>query len=266
MIREAVFAYTDAMKHTAAIFDVDGVLVNSPHERAWRESLQQLMEGAWRPFADQTMYSPDAFSSAVYQEFLAGKPRAAGAKAALEHFGVPDPNGVRVQAYMDKKQTQITALIEQSAFTAFDDAIRLLLTFKEKGLKIAAASSSKNANMFLVRVNVGEFCQKHGLNYPFVSEGTTLVDLFDADVCGRDFAQGKPHPEIFLTAASELHIAPEQCVVIEDAQSGVQAAKAGGMACIGIARVNDEALLLAADADWVVTDLDDVPLHEVIGA
>ena len=87
MIREAVFAYTDAMKHTAAIFDVDGVLVNSPHERAWRESLQQLMEGAWRPFADQTMYSPDAFSSAVYQEFLAGKPRAAGAKAALEHFG-----------------------------------------------------------------------------------------------------------------------------------------------------------------------------------
>ena len=84
--------------------------------------------------------------------------------------------------------------------------------------------------------------------------------MFDANVCGRDFAHGKPAPDIFLAAAAELGLPPGQCVVIEDAQSGVQAAKAGGMACIGVARLDDIALLQAAGADWVVTSLDELPV------
>jgi beta-phosphoglucomutase-like phosphatase (HAD superfamily) len=91
----------------------------------------------------------------------------------------------------------------------------------------------------------------------------SLVDLFDGDVTGRDFAQGKPHPEIFLTAAHEIGVPAEQCIVIEDATSGVQAAKAGNMAAIGVARLNDEALLNAAGADIVVTTLDDVDVDEL---
>jgi beta-phosphoglucomutase-like phosphatase (HAD superfamily) len=65
---------------------------------------------------------------------------------------------------------------------------------------------------------------------------------------------------IFLTAAEELGIAPQECFVVEDASSGVQAAKAGNMAALGVARLDDEALLADANADLVVTTLDDVAI------
>ena len=61
-----------------AIFDVDGVLVDSPHELAWRESFRMLMEGDWRDIRDQTSYSPERFSPAVYQQVMAGMPRSSG--------------------------------------------------------------------------------------------------------------------------------------------------------------------------------------------
>ena len=73
-----------------------------------------------------------------------------------------------------------------------------------------------------------------------------------------DVEHGKPDPEIFLTAAHELGVEPGNAIVIEDASAGVQAAKAGGMAAIGVARADDADLLAAADADLVVTTLDDV--------
>jgi len=77
-------------------------------------------------------------------------------------------------------------------------------------------------------------------------------------VSGRDFANGKPHPDMFLAAAEELGVAPEGAFVVEDATSGIQAAKAGGMAGLGVARFDDEELLAAAGADIVVTTLDAV--------
>ena len=84
------------------------------------------------------------------------------------------------------------------------------------------------------------------------------MDYFDADVSGRDFAHGKPDPEIFLTAARELGVEPRDAMVLEDASAGVEAAKAGGMTAIGIARAGDAELLATAGADLVVTSLDDV--------
>ena len=65
-------------------------------------------------------------------------------------------------------------------------------------------------------------------------------------------------PEIFLIAAQELGVAPANCLVVEDAPAGIEAARAGGMMALGIARLGDEALLRAAGADLVVTSLDDV--------
>ncbi len=87
-----------------------------------------------------------------------------------------------------------------------------------------------------------------------------MLDILDADVSGRDFEQGKPHPEIFLTAAEELGLPPEESFVVEDAANGVQAAKAGNMAALGLARADDEELLKDAGADLVVTTLDDVSI------
>jgi beta-phosphoglucomutase len=65
---------------------------------------------------------------------------------------------------------------------------------------------------------------------------------------------------MFLTAAHELGAAPEAAIVVEDATAGVEAAKVGGMATIGIARAHDAGLLSAAGADMVVTTLDEVDL------
>jgi beta-phosphoglucomutase len=248
------------MSFRGAIFDVDGVLVDSPHEQAWREGLQQLMENEWGDVRDQTSYAPEKFTPEVYQRVMSGKPRYAGARAVLEYFGVPDPEA-RAQEYGDRKQVMIIELIEAGKFHAYPDALRFVLAVKDAGLQISAASSSKNANAFLERIRLDEFVAEEGLDYDFVRPGYTLLDTLDANVSGRDFAQGKPHPEIFLTAAEEAGVSPGEAFVVEDAANGVQAAKAGNMAALGLARADDEELLADANADLVVTNLDDVSLE-----
>jgi beta-phosphoglucomutase len=241
----------------AAIFDVDGVLVDSPHERAWKDSLRELMENDWADIADQTSWSDERFTLKVYQQVLSGKPRMSGALAALEYFKVPHA-AERAQAYAANKQTMVIKLIEAGEFSAYPDALRFALAVREARIPVAAASSSKNAGLFLRQIRLDTFAAEHGLHYDFLRPGLSLLELFDVDISGRDFAHGKPHPEIFLTGAAELGVAPEHCFVVEDATSGVEAAKAGGMAALGVARADDEELLAAANADLVVTSLDDV--------
>ena len=243
-----------------AIFDVDGVLVDSPHDRAWREALRELMEGEWRDIRDRTSYSPERFTQAVYQQVMAGRPRLAGARAALEHFGVPGVDS-RAERYAAAKQEHVIKLIEMGQFVAFADALRFILAVKAAGIPVAAASSSKNANLFLRQIRLDTFAAEQRLDHPFIRPGLTLLELFDADISGRDFPRGKPDPTIFLTAAAELGAPPDRCFVVEDAVTGVQAAKAGGMAAIGVARLGDEELLAKAGADLVVTTLDDVSME-----
>ena len=165
---------------TAAIFDVDGVLLASPHERAWREAL--------KGFAD-----PDCFTTAIYEAQVAGKPRLAGARAALDALGVPDA-GRQALAYAEKKQKRLEDLIHAGSVTAFPDALRFVQSVLALGLPMAVASSSKNANQMMQPIHL--------------DSGRSLLDVFSANVCGRDLRQGKPNPEIFLLAAAELRIAP----------------------------------------------------------
>src|ERR1700676_5171082 len=98
-----------------AIFDVDGVLVDSPHELAWRESFRALMAGEWREIRDQTSWTAGRLTHAVYQQVMAGRPRMAGARAAMEYFGVPDIDA-RVDQYAAAKQERVIALIEEGRF------------------------------------------------------------------------------------------------------------------------------------------------------
>jgi beta-phosphoglucomutase-like phosphatase (HAD superfamily) len=240
-----------------AIFDVDGVLVDSPHERAWRDALQELMQTEWRDVQPQTTYAPEGFTSQVYQQVMSGKPRFSGAQAALEYFHVPDAE-TRARTYGDRKQTMVVELIEAGEFTAYPDALRFIIAVKDSGIRVAAASSSKNAGLFLRQIRLDTFAEEEGIASEHVTPGLSLLDFFDADISGRDFAQGKPHPEIFLTAAQELGEAPEGCFVVEDAVSGIQAAKAGNMAALGVARADDEDVLAAAEPDVLVTTLDEV--------
>ena len=243
-----------------AIFDVDGVLVDSPHERAWRDALKELMETQWSDVQPHTSYSPERFTPQVYQQVMSGKPRFSGAQAALEYFDVPDAE-TRSRAYGDRKQSMVIELIEAGDFTAYPDALRFIIAVKEAGIHVAAASSSKNAGLFLRQIRLDTFAGENGLESVRVTPGLTLLEFFDADISGRDFAQGKPHPEIFLTGAKELGVPPEECFVVEDAVTGIQAAKAGGMAALGLSRAGDEELLAAAQPDVLVTSLDDVDLE-----
>jgi beta-phosphoglucomutase len=218
---------------SAAIFDVDGVLVDSPHERAWREAVSA--------YAD-----PARFTTAFYQAQVAGKPRLAGALAALEGLGVPDAASL-APAYAEAKQALIDRLVEAGEFEAFPDALRFVAALDMAGLKLALASSSKNAEAMLRQLEL--------------PDGRTLLSVFDADLSGREVPRGKPDPALFLLAAAALDVPPSDSVVIEDAPSGIQAARAGGMAALGIARLHDEVLLREAGADLVVTSLDQVDVE-----
>ena len=223
-------AQTVRQSLAAGIFDVDGVLLASPHERAWREAL-----AGFAP--------PECFTTALDQARVAGRPRLDGARAALEALGVADADG-RAGVYADRKQTRLEALIAAGCVTAYPDALRFLHAVQALGWPVAAASSSKNANPMMRLIHYGA----HRM----------LLDAFDANVCGRDLARGKPAPDIFLLAGAELGKPPGACFVVEDAPAGIQAARAAGMVAIGVARHNDAAGLWAAGADLVVGSLDEL--------
>ena len=242
-----------------AIFDIDGVLVDSPHEKAWRESLRELMDNEWRDVRDKTTWVPDAFTRRVYETQVSGKPRMTGARAVLEYFHVPDDDDEsRVAEYADRKQASVVRLIEAGDFEVYPDALRFIIAVKDAGTRLAAASSSKNASMVLREIRLDRFAREQGSSSPSVRPGLTLFDVFDVDVSGRDFARGKPFPEMFLAAADGLGVAPAAAVVLEDAVAGVEAAKNGRMSTIGIARAGDAELLHEAGADIVVKSLDEI--------
>jgi beta-phosphoglucomutase len=227
-----------------AVFDVDGVLVDSPHEHAWRDALQQLMDTRWSAIRDRTAYARERFTAELYREQMSGKPTFSGARAALHHLGVPVDED-RIEEYGRKKQLVMDELVEAGGVAAYPDALRFVRAVRDAGVPMAAASSSKNAANLLGRIAL--------------EPDLTLLDAFDVDVSGRDFHQGgKPHPEIFLTAARELGVPAERCLVVEDSVSGVQAGKAAGMAVVGLARAGDADVL--READLVVTTLDEVDL------
>jgi HAD superfamily hydrolase (TIGR01509 family) len=220
---------------TTAIFDVDGVLLASPHERAWREAL--------KGFAD-----PARFTSAMYQAHVAGKPRMAGARAALEELGVPDAARQSV-VYGARKQRRLEELIHAGRVAAFPDALRFVQAVAGLGWAMAVASSSKNANSMMKAI-------------PLAS-GKSLFDIFSVNVCGRDLPAGKPNPAIFLLAAEELKVKPACCFVAEDASVGIEAARGGGMAALGVARQGDATPLREAGADVVVASLDEIAIDEL---
>jgi HAD superfamily hydrolase (TIGR01509 family) len=121
----------------------------------------------------------------------------------------------------------------------YPGVIDLLERLKADGLKLAICSSSKNAQTVL--------------------DALSLSEYFDAVVGGNDIVNPKPDPEIFLTGAQRLGLKPEECIVFEDAESGVDAALAAGMACIGVGP--KERL---SSATRCVTDYSTVQFSELI--
>ena len=220
----------------AVIFDVDGVLVDSPHERAWRAALAGLTD-------------PARMTPVFYQAYVAGKPRQDGARCALEHLGLPRADR-DVEAYAEAKQNLLLAMIEAREFTIFPDALAFLHALRARGFKVAAASSSMNAGRMMQLIQLGP--------------DRTLGDLFDANLCGRVLQHGKPDPEIYLNASTALGVLPAQCLLVEDAAVGIVAGRAAGMRTLGLARGDNDTLLLAVPADLVVRNLSQVAVDALV--
>jgi beta-phosphoglucomutase len=102
-------------------------------------------------------------------------------------------------------------------------------------------------------------------NLHLILDLTQTESLFEALVSMEDTQRGKPDPQVFLVAASRLAVTPANCLVVEDAPAGVEAAKAGGMKCIAVTFVGHHApeLLTRAGADLVVNNLEQVSLQTV---
>ena len=118
-----------------------------------------------------------------------------------------------------------------------DGVDALIKKLENKGYLLVLASSSKMENIITVLTKLG------------------LIDHFPLRISGADLETSKPHPEIFLEAAKMAQTTPEQCLVIEDSENGVKAAKAAGMKCIGYQNPNSGNQDLSA-ADWIIDHFD----------
>lgn len=118
--------------------------------------------------------------------------------------------------------------------------VDFIQTCKRKGLKMAVATSAGNLKM---TINL----KLLGFNN----------NVFDALICGNDITNNKPNPEIFITAANKLGLNPVDCLVVEDAPSGVEAAKKSGAKCLALLTSFPADKLQAAD--WIVKDLGEYP-------
>lgn len=206
------------------IFDLDGVLVDTvpAHYNAWQRMFNE--------------YGYE-FGKSTYRKLVDGRPRFDGARAVMTNHSDAE---VRIAA--DKKNEYYVEMIERGDFKVFDTAVVLVKQCQEMGLKLAAASSSANVRSVL--------------------EKAGLIDAFPVIVGGDDVENGKPHPDIFLTASSGLELPVEQCIVIEDSSSGVKAAKSGGFVCIGLQHEDHEEELPGADI--IVSSLADLNLAELV--
>ena len=124
----------------------------------------------------------------------AGKSRHDGALAGLGHFAVPDAPAL-VDEYAERKRQKVMAPIEAREFQAFSDGVRLLLDAdKGAGVRVAAASSSKNANLILGKLRLDELADEYGMAYDWIEPGQTLLDLPRPRHLGPDVQTGQAAP------------------------------------------------------------------------
>ena len=143
---------------------------------------------------------------------------------------------------------------------AFADALRVALAVKQAGVRVAAMSSSRDARAFLGRIRLDTFAAEQRLDYPFITPGLTLLQLFDVDLYRPETPP--PTPDALTSSAvAELGVSPGACFLVAGAAAAIEAAGVRGMPAVGVSRTGDEELLRTAGADLVVATLDDVSVE-----
>jgi HAD superfamily hydrolase (TIGR01509 family) len=234
----------------AVVFDTDGVITDSAraHAEAWKAAFDACLRE--HPPADPAQRRPfDAQED--YLRHVDGRSRLDGAAAFLDSRGVrlsagtpEDPPGTgTVAAVAAEKERRYLARLREGGLRAYPGTVRLLTALHAAGFATAAASASRHA---------GEVLERAGVRDRFA----VLVDGEDAARLGLP---GKPAPALFVEAARRLHVPPGRAALIEDAQAGVAAGRAGGFGLvIGVDRTGTSASAAALaehGADLVVRDL-----------
>lgn len=216
------------MIKTGFIFDLDGVIVDTAkyHYLAWRNLANEL-----------------GFEFTKEQnELFKGVSRKRCLEILLD-IGSVEATQEQFDRWMIEKNIDYLKYIEKmNASEILPDVPRVLEYLKERKIPIALGSASKNARPILEKVE--------------------LLHYFDTIVDGNNVTKAKPDPEVFLIAANQLKVPPENCIVFEDAVAGVQAANVADMLSIGI---GDSNILSEAKHNFKdFTEMDDEFLDRLI--
>ncbi|MDX1314710.1 MAG: beta-phosphoglucomutase [Eudoraea sp.] len=182
------------------IFDLDGVIVDTAkyHYLAWKNLANELG-------FDFTEEQNEAFKGVSRRRCL---------EILLELGGIAVDQAQFEKWLLEKNEDYLSYIAKMDASEILPDVPRVLNFLKENQVPMALGSASKNAVPILEKVN--------------------LLSYFDTVVDGNKVTRAKPDPEVFLIAARDINMAPEQCVVFEDAVAGIEAANTADMISIGI--------------------------------
>jgi len=185
---------------STCIFDLDGVIVDTAkyHFLAWRKLAAEL---------GITITEKE-------NERLKGVGRMESLNIILSMGGIQITEDEKKKLTAKKNEWFVGYVQGMEQNEIFSGVKELLGELRNNSIRVALASSSKNAKTVINKLGIAEW-------FEVVVDGTMITN-------------SKPDPEIFLTAAGRLHVAPESCIVVEDAEAGVEAAKSAGMKCIGI--------------------------------
>ena len=200
----------------AAIFDLDGVIVDTAKYHYL----------AWKRLANENGFD---FTEAD-NERLKGVSRTRSLEILLEIGGLTLAESAKEALAAQKNDWYMDYIRHMDASEILPGAAQYLQRLRKRGVKTAIGSASKNA--------------------PLILERLEIAPLFDAVMDGTKIQQAKPDPEVFLRAAGELGIPPQSCVVFEDAEAGIEAARRAGMGAVGIGRP-----AALKDADMVIAGL-----------
>lgn len=204
------------------IFDLDGVITDTAeyHYRAWK----RLADEEGLPFDRQA------------NEALRGISRRESLELILQGRIYPEE---QIQEMMERKNNYYLELIREiRPQDLLPGAKELLIEMRQAGIRTALGSASKNAADVISRLGI--------------------ADLFDAISDGHSVTRQKPAPDLFLHAANQLGLEPNECVVVEDAEAGIIAARAGGFKSVGLgppSRVGAADLVLESLAGVHLSDL-----------
>lgn len=190
------------MKFNGVIFDLDGVIcfTDEYHYLAWKEMADDM----------------GVYFDREINNRLRGVSRMASLEIILERYDGPALSDEEKKSLAEKKNNIYRELLGRMTPADLPVEVKETLdALRAAGLKLAIGSSSKNA--------------------PFILERIGLDGYFDAVSDGNNITRSKPDPQVFTMAAEFLSLAPQQCLVVEDAVAGAEAGHAGGfvVACVG---------------------------------